>query len=72
MKKVNDVHIFNFKIFNYREISQDSDIREFQVKNRDLILLSSDGMFDVVSDEVLLKIVNNHNEKVTIKKLQTH
>ena len=69
MKKINTVHILITKFLFYREISQDSDIRQFQVKNRDLILLSSDGMFDVVSDEVLLKIVNNHNEKVKIKKL---
>jgi serine/threonine protein phosphatase PrpC len=41
---------------------------EFQVKNKDLIIISSDGMFDVVSDEMLLKIVNNQNEKVELLK----
>lgn len=45
------------------EITQDSDIREFQVKKGDIIVLSSDGMFDVVQDQVIEKIVNNHNEK---------
>lgn len=48
---------------NEKEIAQDSDIREFQVKNRDLLILSSDGMFDVVRDSTIQKIVNNHNEK---------
>ena len=51
-------------IYIVREIAQDSDIREFPVKNRDLIILSSDGMFDVVQDNVIEKVVNHHNDKV--------
>ena len=50
--------------FSFRsEITQDSDIRYLQLKKGDIIVLSSDGMFDVVQDQVIEKIVNNHNEK---------
>ena len=46
-----------------REIASDSDIREFQVRHKDIIVLSSDGMYDVVPDHVIEKIVNNHISK---------
>ena len=49
-----------------REIASDSDIREFPVKHKDIIVLSSDGMYDVVPDHVIEKIVNNHNDKVSL------
>ena len=55
---------FNNQISN-REIASDSDIREFPVKHKDIIVLSSDGMYDVVPDHVIEKIVNNHSDKVS-------
>ena len=48
-----------------REIAGDSDIREFQVYKGDLVILASDGMFDVVTDSVIEKVVNNRNENVS-------
>jgi serine/threonine protein phosphatase PrpC len=47
----------------FREIIQDSDIREFQVQKDDLIVLSSDGMFDVVQDSAIIKAVNSNTDK---------
>ena len=55
-------------LFFQREISMDSDIREFRVERGDIIILSSDGLFDVMSDQTIEKIVNNRSEKVKLLK----
>jgi serine/threonine protein phosphatase PrpC len=72
-KLVFNIHLFtlylefffllNNNIFSKnREIAEDSDLREFPVQKGDIILLSSDGLFDVLQDQMIEKIVNSHNE----------
>ena len=66
---VNQINVIYYVIKNLsnsknREIADDSDIREFHVYKGDLIILASDGMFDVVQDNVIEKVVNNRNENV--------
>jgi serine/threonine protein phosphatase PrpC len=51
--------------FSLREILQDSDLKEFQVKKNDIIVLSSDGLYDVVTDSDIEKIVNSFDERVS-------
>ncbi|CAF1023739.1 unnamed protein product, partial [Brachionus calyciflorus] len=45
------------------EIRQDSDLGEFEAHKNDIIVLSSDGLYDVVSDNVIEQIVNSYDEK---------
>ncbi len=44
-----------------RDIGRDSDLREFRVKKGDIIVMSSDGLFDVLRDSDIERIVNSHN-----------
>lgn len=59
---------FNFNIF-CREIVQDSDQREFPVQKNDIIILSSDGLYDVVPDNVIESIVKSFDERVSFYKI---
>jgi serine/threonine protein phosphatase PrpC len=47
-----------------RDIIQDSDQRQFQVRKGDLIILSSDGLYDVVEDHSIERICRNREENV--------
>ena len=38
-------------------------MKEFAVQKGDLIVLSSDGMFDVVQDNIITKVVNKNSDK---------
>jgi serine/threonine protein phosphatase PrpC len=49
-----------------REIIQDSDIREFEVKDKDLIILASDGMYDVVTDHAIENILKNFDQNYPV------
>lgn len=46
------------------DIAQDSDQRKFHVRPGDLIILSSDGLYDVVEDEKIERIVRSREENV--------
>lgn len=52
--------------FQKREILRDSDVKEFQVNRGDLLVLSSDGLFDVVQDHVIERVVKSHDERVIL------
>lgn len=42
-------------------------MRQFRVKKDDIIILSSDGLFDVLKDSDIEKVVNNHDIMVNEK-----
>jgi serine/threonine protein phosphatase PrpC len=56
-----------FSIFFYfSDIGRDSDLKEFRVKKGDIIVMSSDGLFDVLTDQEVERVVNSHNPKVSV------
>lgn len=46
-----------------RDIANDSDLQTFPVKKSDLIILGSDGIYDVLSDTRIEDIVNKRKPK---------
>ena len=42
----------------------DCDISEFQVEIGDIIILSSDGLYDVLPDHIIEETVARHDPKV--------
>jgi serine/threonine protein phosphatase PrpC len=61
-------HLFNGHSFiSEDEIAMDSDLQQFEANINDIIILSSDGMFDVMTDDQIVKVVNENKDQ----KLQT-
>ena len=56
----------SFNLEKKREIIQDSDVREFEVQDKDLIILASDGMFDVVPDHAIENILNHFDQNYPV------
>jgi len=46
-----------------KDIAGDSDIKQFQVQHGDLIILASDGVFDVVTDNKIEQVVNKRDSQ---------